>query len=143
MKKVVPVLIFFLIFVFYACNKSESGGTVIAPGENDPYIIDAVLCTGIFNNLPSGITSYFYTGEKVNLWVHWANVTKGQRVTAEWWNPNNSKENEYTTTFQSTANKQISINYLELSSFATKGEWQVKLFLDNSFMRSYRFIVGE
>jgi hypothetical protein len=142
MKKNIVLFFSFLSMIFYACSNNESGGTVVAPGESDPYIIDANLCTGITNNFPSGITNYFYPGERAYLWVHWANVSKGQTVTAEWWDPSNDKDSEYSTTFQSSSTKQISINYLDLGSFASTGEWQVKLYLDNSFMRSYRFVVG-
>jgi hypothetical protein len=141
MKKILTLL-FLMVMIFVSCDKNDTGGTVLAPGENDPYIIEAVLCTGIYNNFPSGITNYFYQGERVNLWVHWANVSKGQKVTVEWWKPGNNKDSEYSANFQSTANKQISINYLDLSSFATTGEWTAKLFLDDKFMRSYRFIIG-
>jgi hypothetical protein len=141
MKQLKYLVLLFALF-FIACEKNETGGTVVAPGENDPYIIDAVLCTGIYNNYPSGITNYFYQGERVNLWVNWANVAKGQKVTVEWWKPGNNKDSEYSAYFQSTATRQISINYLDLSNFATTGEWIAKLYMDDKFMRSYRFVVG-
>jgi hypothetical protein len=142
MKKILPFLVIFSL-VLLSCGKNETGGSVVAPGENDPYIIDAVLCTGIYNNFPSGITNYFYQGERINLWVNWANITKGQKITVEWWRPGNNKDSELSRYFESSANRQISINYLDLSSFATTGEWIAKLYLDDRFMRSYRFIVGQ
>ena len=142
MKKILfPFFLVLLIFLA-SCDSNNSGGTVVAPGDTDAYIIDAALCTGITNNFPSGITNNFYTGDKVNLWIHWANVTKGQRVTVEWWTPGNSKTSEYTSQFQSTASKQISIHYLDLGSFASTGEWVAKVYLDDKFIRSYLFIVG-
>ena len=109
---------------------------------DDAYIIDATLCTGIENSVPSGITNYFFTGERVNLWVTWANVSKDQKVTAEWYDPNGIKISEYSLNFQSNSDRQISISYLDLSTLANKGEWLVKLYLNNRFMRSYRFTVN-
>jgi hypothetical protein len=144
-KKMKKHLFFLCILslILVSCGKNDTGGTVLAPGENDPYIIEADLCTGIYNNFPSGITDYFYTGERVNLWVYWANVSNGQKVTVEWWSPGNNKDSEFSVSFQSTANRQISVNYIDLSSFASTGEWIAKLYLNNSFMRSYRFTVSK
>jgi hypothetical protein len=142
MKKTLMLLIFICSFIIISCKETTSGGEVVTPGTTDTYIIDAALCTDIENSLPSGITNYFFTGERINLWVNWANTTKGQNVTAEWYDPNNSKSSEYNITFQSNADRQISICYVDVSTIATKGEWLVKLYIDNRFMRSYRFTVN-
>jgi hypothetical protein len=142
MKKITLFVILILSVIFYSCDGSTSGGEVITPGVDDAYIVDAALCTGIENSAPSGITNYFFTGERVNLWVTWANVAKDQKVTAEWYQPDNTKLTDYTLYFQSNAERQISISYLDFSSLAAKGEWIVKLYLNNRFMRSYRFTVN-
>lgn len=142
MKSIILSILLSFGFIFVSCNGSSSGGEVVTPGIEDAYIIDAALCTSIENNLPSGITNYFFTGERVNLWVNWGNIIKGQKVKAEWYKPNNEKQAEYTVAFQSNAERQISINYLDLSSFADKGEWLVRLYIDSRFMRSYRFTVN-
>ena len=132
-----------LSFSLISCGNSDSVSNVIVPGENDAYIIDAALCVRTENNLPYGITNYFIRGNDVYLWIHWANVTKDQKVVIEWRTPNDSKESESSVTLQSTTTKQITIHRLGLSSFASTGEWQVKIYLNNAFMRSYYFNVGE
>ena len=142
MNKIILFVILAFSLIFYSCDKSKSGGEVVTPGVDDAYIIDATLCTGIENSVPSGITNYFFTGERVNLWVTWANVSKDQKVTAEWYDPNGIKISEYSLNFQSNSDRQISISYLDLSTLANKGEWLVKLYLNNRFMRSYRFTVN-
>jgi hypothetical protein len=142
MKQIIFLLFLTGALIFAGCNGSSSGGEVVTPGVEDAYIIDAALCTGIENNLPSGITNYFFTGERVNLWVTWGNITKGQKVKTEWFDPQDEKISEYTVAFQSNAERQISISYLDISSFADKGEWIVRLYIDSRFMRSYRFTVN-
>ncbi|HEY9186618.1 MAG TPA: hypothetical protein VIR55_01815 [Ignavibacteria bacterium] len=141
-KIVYYLIILSVSFVFTNCNQTSGGGEVLTPGSEDPYIIDAVLCTSIENNSPSGITTNFYLGERVYLWVLWANVVKDDKVISVWYDPDNFKKSEYSVVFQSNANRQISISYLDISNFATKGEWIVKLYLNNHFMRSYRFYVN-
>lgn len=142
MKKILALILFFGSFILISCKDTTSGGEVVTPGALDAYIIDAALCTSVENSLPAGITNYFFTGERVNLWVNWANVAKGEKVTAEWYDPDNSKKSEYSVTFQSNADRQISVTYLDLATFASKGEWLVKLYIDDRFMRSYRFTVN-
>jgi hypothetical protein len=143
MKKILFIIFILFSFCFISCDKSDSVSNVVVPGDNDPYIIDAALCVRIENNLPYGITNYFILGKDVYLWVHWANVTKDQKVIVEWRNPDDNKEAESSVTFQSTTNKQVTLHKLNLSAFAKTGEWQVKIYLNNSFMRSYYFNVGE
>ena len=141
--KIIYILIFFaLSFHFINCNQTSGGGEVLTPGSDDPYIIDAVLCTSIENNSPSGITTNFFLGERVYLWILWSNVVKDDKVISVWYDPDNFKKSEYSVVFQSNANRQISISYLDISNFATKGEWIVKIYLNNHFIRSYRFYVN-
>lgn len=124
------------------CYKPDTGGTTVSPDATESYIIDAVLCTSIENNRPAHITNIFLLGEKVNLWIHWANVKTGQTVTTEWYDPNGYKRSEHSIKFQGREDRQISISYIDANSFTLTGDWLVKIYLDNKFIRSYLFSIN-
>ena len=142
MKKYYFILFLIAICSLVGCTASDSGGNTVAPDATETYIIDAVLCTSIENNKPAQITNTFFLGERVNLWIYWANVKTGQTVTAEWYDPNGYQRNEHTVTFQAREDRQISITYLDMYSTAATGDWLVKVYLDDIFVRSYLFSVN-
>ena len=142
MKKFYFVMLIIALCSMVGCDDPKAGGGTVSPDATESYIIDAVLCTAIENNSPVSITNIFLPKERVNLWIHWANVRTGQTVTTTWHEPNGSKVGENTITFQGREDRQISISYVDLNNTTTHGEWLVKVFLDGKLMRSYLFVVN-
>lgn len=142
MKKYYCIIFLIALCSIVGCDSPEAGGGTVSPNATETYIIDAVLCTSIEINRPAHITNIFLPGERVNLWVHWANVKIRQTVTAEWYDPDGYKVSEYSITFQGREDRQISICYIDTHRTSKTGEWLVKIYLDDIFMRSYLFSIN-
>ena len=142
MKKYCYIVFLIALCCIFGCTNPDAGGGTVSPDATEAYIIDAVLCTSIENGSPAHITNFFFFGERVNLWIHWANVRTGQTVTAVWRDPNGVKRNEHSITFQGRDDRQISISYIDMNTTAAGGDWLVEVYLNDKFMRSYIFSVN-
>ena len=144
MKKLFLIISLIALCFTVGCEGAKTGGDVVSPGMTDPYIIDAVLCVSIEDGKPVSITNLFLLGERINLWIHWANVKTGQTIKTTWHDPSNKQVGESNIIFQAREDRQISISYIDLNKTSTvTGEWLVKVFLDGVFMRSYLFTISE
>jgi len=143
MKKLFFIISLIALGVTVGCKEAKTGGDVVSPNMTDTYIIDAVLCVSIEDNKPVSITNFFLVGERINLWIHWANVKTGQIIRTTWHDPSNKQIGESSIIFQAREDRQISISYIDLNRASTAtGEWLVKVFLDDVFVRSYLFTVS-
>ena len=134
-------------WVLTGCESQSGGSSSISPFKGEPMIVDSVLSLDVVDNRPNGITDTFRSDdERIYLWIYWINVEGSHNVRVEWFSPEQGtgeppyyKSTEYFT----SSGEQITWFYLEkpAGGFA-RGEWEVYVYLDNSFERSYLFYVG-
>jgi hypothetical protein len=133
--------------VLIGCEGKSGGSSSVSPFEGEPMIVDSALALDVVDNRPNGITDTFRSDDsRIYLWIYWINVEGSHTVRVEWFSPEEEtgappyfKKTEY---FTSGGGEQITWFYLERPTGGfTRGEWEVYVYLDGSFERSYLFYV--
>lgn len=122
------------------CQNEKSSGTVVGPLAG-PRVAESVLCLGISNGLPDGITEVFEQSEDVHLWVHWEALTPPHTAEAVWYDPDGREVDGTSVQITGKASEQVTVFRLQLTSVSKLGRWSVDLYLDGEFMRSHAFLV--
>jgi hypothetical protein len=122
------------------CESEKSTGTVVGPLAG-PRVAESVLCLGIVEGLPDGITEVFEQSEDVHLWVHWEALTPPHTAEAVWYDPDGREADATTVEITGSAAEQVTVFRLALTSVSRLGRWSVDLRLDGEFMRGHAFLV--
>lgn len=135
------------VSLMLGCGEKSGGAGSVSPLEGEPMILDAVLALDVVDDRPNGITDTFRTDdERIYLWIYWVNVEGRHTVRVEWFTPSQGvDEPPYLKTvehFNSRTGDRITWFYIDRPPGGfERGEWQVFIYLDNLFERSFIFYV--
>lgn len=104
--------------------------------ESGPILIDAVLCLNIIDGQPARITEYFYYNDTVNVYTLWENVEDTGHVYFYFISPDGIVRDSsllllYPSRFSTCITSYIPKNI--------EGEWEVLIYLNDTFKRSMLF----
>lgn len=130
----------FILVLIISCSQSDGGGSGGLGPDDDPYLIEGILCSDISSDqMPVAIADNFPIGERIYVWLHWANIEGKHDVEVFWYDPDGDQVHEDYYEISSRNNRFINWFFLDTSSNAKPGEWIVSVFLDQQFVRSHVF----
>lgn len=146
MKYNLMLFMFYIIVPICVAGCASSGGSAtFEPTEDEPMILDSVLCISVNEDKPDGITTTFYSqkDEKINIWIYWTNLPDKSVIKVVWYEP--YKDAPYYESQQTVWTKSgfaVTWFYIDKPTKGfTPGEWSVDIFLDGRFQRSHLFQV--
>ena len=92
-KKATIIELFLLYILFIslslcACSQTEGGGSGGIGPSNAPYLLEGLLCSDVTHDQkPIAIADYFPKGERIYIWLHWANISGAHSVEVVWYDP--------------------------------------------------------
>lgn len=129
------------------CEAGSGGGDSASPFADEPLIIDSAMTLDVVDGRPNGITNFFRSDDElIYLWTYWINVEGNHTVTVEWFAPSQGADEEpYFRKVESfTSNSEDRMIWFFINrpagGFET-GEWEVYVYFDGLFERSYIFYV--
>lgn len=127
-------------FLIINCSQSEGGGSGGIGPDDAPYLIEGILCSDISpEQMPVAIADNFPIGERIYIWLHWANIEGKHDVEVFWYDPDGDLVHEDYFGISTRNNRFINWFFLDTTSSAKPGEWIVSVFLDQQFIRSHVF----
>ena len=127
------------LLIFVSCSESQKDSGTTTPSTLEPYIIDAILCLGVINGKPAGITNVFTADDIVHIWIEWDNIYDENTVSVNWLEPDGHLEAADEVTFNSRNGRKVTWFSLDPGSPADVGFWEIEIFLNGEFQRSYLF----
>ncbi len=133
-----------LPLLIFGCAEEKGLSGVLEPSEDEPIILESVVCLDIEDDRPVGITDTFLASdERVCLWIYWINVEGSHTVEVVWFEPDDESPSlEEKVVIDSSSGLSITWFSIEkpTNGFA-RGGWLVNVYLDGLFERSYLFMV--
>lgn len=134
------ILLPLLAVVFISCDKTEGqGSSSLEPGSDEAEIIEGFICSGIFENKPTGIDNDFFPDDIVYLWLSWGNVPGNHNVQIIWLDPSDNVVSDITESFNSKTGKAITHFFIDTTNSSPAGRWIAEVHIDDQFVRSYAF----
>lgn len=138
MRNLLLLLIFMLLFA--SCN-TESG---VVGGESNteegPVLVDAVLSLDIIDGQPARVTDYFYFDDTVNVYTLWESVRDTETVYFYFIDPDGLVQDSSALLLYPHEFSTCITSYIPERK---AGEWEVLIYLENSFKRSLLFTLSE
>jgi hypothetical protein len=136
-------IVIVLSALFFGCDEDGSRG-VIEPWDDEPMILESVMCLDVDEGRPVGITSSFIeTDERVYIWIYWINIEDRSTIEIAWFEPGEDlpflEESERIGSDADSLITWFSID--KPTGGFIKGEWAVDIYLDGEFERSHLFTV--
>lgn len=125
--------------IMFTCSESQKDSGTTTPSTLEPYIIDAILCLGVVNGNPAGITNIFTTDDVIYIWIEWDNIYDENTVSVNWLEPDSDLETTDRITFNSRNGRKVTWFALNPGSPTETGFWEIEIFLNGEFKRSYLF----
>jgi hypothetical protein len=136
----VPLGILLFSVLLSGCSQTEGGGSGGVGPSNTPYLIEGLLCSNVTaDQKPMAIADYFPIGERIYIWLHWANISGSHAVEVVWYDPDGDQVQQELFEISTKNSRFITWFFLDTTSNAEPGEWLVSVFLDQHFIRSYVF----
>ena len=133
-----------LPLLIFGCAEEKGRSGVLEPSEDDPIILESVVCLDIEDDRPVGIADTFLASdERICLWIYWINIEGRNTVEVAWFEPDEDLPSlEESEIIDSSSGLSITWFSIEkpLSGFA-RGEWSVDVYLNDQFERSHLFMV--
>lgn len=134
----------FAALIFVSCDKTEGEGSgSLEPGSNEAEIIEGFICSGIYENKPTGIDNNFFPDDVVYLWLSWGNVQGNHKVQIIWLDPSDDVVSDITENFDSKNGKAITHFFIDTTNSSPTGRWIAEVHIDDRFVRSYAFWIIE
>ena len=134
MKRVIFMLSFMILFASCTRKSGVIGGE--SNVQEGPILVDATLSLDFVDGNPAKITDYFYFGDTVCVYTLWENVQDTETVYFYFVDPNGYTRDSinlplYPHEFSTCITSYIP-DHIE-------GDWEVIIFLNNTFKRSLLF----
>ncbi|GEM_PF-3268814 len=132
-------LLFLWMFLFISCNGERGVVGGESNVEEGPVLIDATLSLEIVDGQPAKVTDYFYIDDTVNVYTLWEDVPDTETVYFYFVDPDGDVRDSLNLPLYPHKFSTCIASYIPYSD---EGDWEVLIFLNNTFKRSLLFTLA-